>query len=49
MFTIADLDLLIEAVGTLIAEYGERPERVEMLERLRSDRERLRVERDRYW
>lgn len=38
MFTIAELDILIEGVGTLIAEYGDRPERVALEERLRAIR-----------
>lgn len=41
MFTLAELRLLIEAVGTLIAEYGESPERCGLLERLRAERDRL--------
>lgn len=38
MFTIEELDIMIEGVGTLIAEYGDRPERAEVLERLRAIR-----------
>ncbi len=37
MFTIAELELLIEALGTLIAEYGVRPERTALYERLRAE------------
>lgn len=40
MFTLAEIRLLIEGLGTLIAEYGERPERVELLARLEAERER---------
>lgn len=39
MFTLAELKLLIEAVGTLTMEYGERPERVAMEEKLRAMRD----------
>jgi hypothetical protein len=38
MFSIEELEILIEGVGTLIAEYGDRPERVVLLERLRAIR-----------
>jgi hypothetical protein len=38
--SLADLRLLIEAVGTLEAEYGERPATSELLERLRATRRR---------
>lgn len=44
MFTIEELEILIDAVGTLIAEYGERPERVALHERLRAEREARRAE-----
>lgn len=39
MFTLAEIRLLIEALGTLMAEYGERPEPLALMERLRAMRE----------
>jgi hypothetical protein len=49
MFTIRDLGILIEAIGTLRAEYGDgiEAEREELERRLREYRERLIDERDR--
>jgi hypothetical protein len=44
MFTLAELELLIEGLGTLISEYGDRPERVALLERLVAERARRREE-----
>jgi hypothetical protein len=38
--SLADLRLLIEAVGTLESEYGERPETTDLMERLRAVRRR---------
>jgi hypothetical protein len=46
MFTLAEIELLIEGLGTLIAEYGDRTERTELLERLRWERIRRREEID---
>lgn len=40
MFTLAEIRLLIEGLGTLIAEYGERPDRTELLDRLTAERDR---------
>jgi hypothetical protein len=48
VFTIAELDILIEGVGTLIAEYGDRPERVALLARLEAERAMRRAEAERY-
>lgn len=45
MLTIRELSILIEAVGTLIAEYGVTREREELEVRLRDARERLLDER----
>lgn len=36
--TLDDVDLLIEALGTLIAEYGERPNRTVLMDRLQAER-----------
>lgn len=36
--TLEDLTLLIEALGTLIAEYGDRPNRTVLMERLEAER-----------
>jgi hypothetical protein len=47
MYTFSELSVLIEAVGTLIDEYGESPDRVALLERLRADRDRLRADIER--
>ena len=44
MFTLAELDILMEAVGTLIAEYGERPERLRLQDKLRELRDERRAE-----
>jgi hypothetical protein len=38
--SLADLRLLIEALATLEAEYGERPASTDLLERLRAARRR---------
>jgi hypothetical protein len=46
MFTLAEIELLIEGLGTLIAEYGDTAERTELLERLRWERIRRREEID---
>ena len=40
MFTLAEIRLLIEALETMSWEYGERPEREALIERLRAERER---------
>jgi hypothetical protein len=40
MFTLAEIRILIEGLGTLIAEYGERPEHAELLARLLAERAR---------
>jgi hypothetical protein len=40
MFTLAEIRVLIEALGTLCSEYGETPERAELLARLVAERVR---------
>ena len=40
MFTLAEIRILIEGLGTLSAEYGETPELRELLDRLYAERER---------
>lgn len=40
MFTLPDLRILIEGLGTLMAEYGETPERLELQGRLYDERDR---------
>lgn len=44
MFTIEELEIMVEAVGTLIAEYGDRPDRVALYTRLVAEREARRAE-----
>jgi hypothetical protein len=41
MFTLAEVRLLVEALGTQMAEYGETAGRVELYDRLRAERDRL--------
>lgn len=48
MLTLAEIKLLIEAVATLMAEYGETPERVALEEKLREHRKVLLAEIERY-
>lgn len=48
MFTLAEIRLLIEALETLMLEYGETPERVALLERLKAERESRRAEIEAY-
>ena len=40
MFTLAEIELMITALETLMLEYGERAEGVELRERLRAERAR---------
>lgn len=44
MFTLAELRELVEALGTLIAEYGETPVRRDLHERMRAELARRREE-----
>lgn len=46
MFTLKEIRLLLEAVETLVMEYGETPERRDMVERLRAERDRRVAEID---
>ena len=43
MFTLDDVRLLIVAVDTLINEYGETDERMDLRNRLDEERDRLRL------
>lgn len=40
MFTLAEVRLMIEAIGTLMAEYGETPDRLALDARLRIECDR---------